>query len=136
MVAALKNNIMNKRVIDRHMFYGAKKNIFLRAIELRNNMTEAEKVLWEELKKKEIFKARWKRQHPVDIFVVDFYCHKYKLAIEVDGEIHLKEEIREHDDGRVHDIEKLGIKILRFKNKEIFDDIGTVLSRILNEIKI
>ena len=118
------------------MFYGAKKNIFLRAIELRNNMTEAEKALWEELKKKEIFKARWKRQHPIDIFVVDFYCHKYKLAIEVDGEIHLKEEIREHDDGRAHDIEKLGIKILRFKNKEIFDDIGTVLSRILNEINL
>ena len=116
------------------MFYGAKKNIFLRAIELRNNMTEAEKVLWEELKKKEIFKARWKRQHPIDIFVVDFYCHKYKLAIEVDGEIHLKEENREHDDGRAHDIEKLGIKILRFTNKEIFDDIGSVIYRILNEI--
>ena len=136
MVAALKNNTMNKRVIDRHMFYGAKKNIFLRAIELRNNMTEAEKVLWEELKKKEIFKARWKRQHPIDIFVVDFYCHKYKLAIEVDGEIHLKEEIREYDDGRAHDIEKLGIKILRFSNKEIFYDIESVLYRILNEIKL
>ena len=116
------------------MFYGAKRNIFLRAIELRNNMTEAEKNLWEELKKKEIFKARWKRQHPIDIFVVDFYCHKYKLAIEVDGEIHLKEEIREHDDGRAHDIEKLGIKILRFTNKEIFDNIEFVKNRILKEI--
>ena len=125
---------MNKRVIDRHMFYGAKRNIFIRAIELRNNMTEAEKILWEELKKKEIFKARWKRQHPIDIFVVDFYCHKYKLAIEVDGEIHLKEEIREHDDGRAHDIEKLGIKILRFTNKELFDNIEFVKNRILREI--
>lgn len=104
------------------MFYGAKRSIFLRAIELRNNMTKAEKILWEELKKK-VFKARWKRQHPVDIFVVDFYCHKYKLAIEVDGEIHLNEEIQEHDVGRAHDIEKLGIKILRFKNKEVLEDI-------------
>jgi very-short-patch-repair endonuclease len=125
---------MNKRIIDRHMFYGAKRNIFLRAIELRNTMTEAEKNLWEELKKKEIFNARWKRQHPIDIFVVDFYCHKHKLAIEVDGEIHLKEEIREHDDGRSHDIEKLGIKILRFTNKEIFDNIEFVRNRILKEI--
>ena len=116
------------------MFYGAKRNIFLRAIELRNTMTEAEKNLWEELKKKEIFNARWKRQHPIDIFVVDFYCHKHKLAIEVDGEIHLKEEIREHDDGRSHDIEKLGIKILRFTNKEIFDNIEFVRNRILKEI--
>ncbi|MFZ0281389.1 MAG: DUF559 domain-containing protein, partial [Bacteroidales bacterium] len=96
-------NNMENRMIERHMFYGAKKSIFLRAIELRNNMTQAEKILWEELKKKEIFKARWKRQHPIDIFVVDFYCHKYKLAIEVDGEIHLNEEVRERDDGREHD---------------------------------
>lgn len=116
------------------MFYGAKRSIFLRAIELRNNMTKAEKILWEKLKKKEIFKARWKRQHPIDIFVVDFYCHKYKLAIEVDGEIHLNEEIQEHNEGRSYDIEKLGIKILRFTNKEVFDDIEFVKNRILHEI--
>jgi very-short-patch-repair endonuclease len=116
------------------MFYVAKKSIFLRAIELRNNMTKAEKILWEKLKKKEIFKARWKRQHPIDIFVVDFYCHKYKLAIEVDGEIHLNEEIQEHNEGRSYDIEKLGIKILRFTNKEVFDDIEFVKNRILHEI--
>jgi very-short-patch-repair endonuclease len=97
-------------------------------------MTKAEKILWEELKKKEIFKARWKRQHPIDIFVVDFYCHKYKLAIEVDGEIHLNKEIQEHDEGRSYDIEKLGIKILRFTNKEVFDDIEFVKNRILHEI--
>ncbi len=121
-------------MIVRHMFYGAKKSIFFRAIELRNNMTLAEKILWEELKKREIFKSRWKRQHPIDIFVVDFYCHKYKLAIEVDGEIHLNEEIREHDDGREHDIEKLGIKILRFTNREVFEDIRKVKNRILDEI--
>jgi len=116
------------------MFYGAKKNIFLRAIDLRNNMTKAEKILWEELKKKEIFKARWKRQHPIDIFIVDFYCHKFKLAIEVDGEIHLNEEIQEHDDGREYEIEKYGIKILRFTNKEIFEDIESVKNSILLEI--
>ena len=125
---------MSKRVIERHMFYGARKNIFLRAIELRNSMTIAEATLWEELRKKEIFKARWKRQHPVDIFVLDFYCHKYKLAIEVDGEIHLQEEVREHDDGREHDIEKLGIKILRFTNKEVLENIEFVKECILYEI--
>ena len=101
---------------------------------LRHNMTEAEKILWEELKKKEIFNARWKRQHPVDIFIVDFYCHRFKLAIEVDGEIHLNEEILEHDDGREYEIEKFGIKILRFTNKEVFEDIESVRNRILKEI--
>lgn len=91
---------MNKRVIERNMFYGANKIIFLRAVELRKNMTIAEKLLWEELKRKEIFKVRFKRQHPIDIFIVDFYCHKFKLAIEVDGDIHLREEVKVYDDGR------------------------------------
>ncbi|HUX57759.1 MAG TPA: endonuclease domain-containing protein [Bacteroidales bacterium] len=125
---------MSKRVIERNMFYGASKNIFLRAIELRNNMALAEKLLWKELKRKEIFNARFKRQHPIDIFVVDFYCHKHKLAIEVDGEIHLKEEVQEYDDSRSHDIEKLGIKILRFTNKEVIENIEMVKQRILQEI--
>jgi len=116
------------------MFYGANKKIFLRAVELRNNMTLAEQVLWEELRKKETFKVRFKRQHPVDIFVLDFYCHQYKLAIEVDGEIHLRKEVQEHDDGRSHDIEKLGIKILRFTNREVLESIEVVRQRILQEI--
>jgi len=66
--------------------------------------------------------------------VVDFYCHKYKLAIEVDGEIHLNEEIKERDNGREHDIEKLGSSILRFTNKEIFENIESVKRCILDEI--
>jgi len=126
--------IMQKRVIERHMFYGAGKKIFITAIELRNNMTEAEKVLWEELRNREMFKARWKPQHPIDIFIVDFYCHKYKLAIEVDGGIHLNQEILEHDEGRAYDIEKHGIKIIRFTNNEIFENIESVKARILHEI--
>ena len=116
------------------MFYGANKKIFLRSIELRSSMTIAETRLWEELRKKELFKARLKRQHPVDIFVLDFYCHKYKLAIEVDGEIHLQEEVRERDDGREHEIEKLGIKILRFTNKEVLGNIEFVKECILHKI--
>jgi very-short-patch-repair endonuclease len=125
---------MNKRVIERTMFYGAKKKIFLHALELRNNMTTAEKLLWNELRKKEILNARFKSQHPIGIFIADFYCHKYKLVIEVDGEIHMNEDVMEYDDGRSHDIEKLGIKILRFSNKEIIDNIDIVIKRILNEI--
>ena len=116
------------------MFYGATKNIFIKAYELRNNMTDAEKALWEVLKRKDIFKVRFKKQHPIDIFIVDFYCHKCKLVIEVDGDIHLQKEVIEYDDGRTHDIEKFGIKILRFTNKEVFENIETVKDCILNEV--
>ena len=125
---------MQKRVIERHMFYGADKKTFLKALELRNNMTEAEKMLWCELRNRDVFKERWRPQHPVDIFIVDFYCHKHKLVIEVDGEIHMQEEVLERDDGRANEIEKLGIKILRFTNKEIFENIKSVKARIINEI--
>jgi very-short-patch-repair endonuclease len=126
---------MNKRVIERSMFYGASKRIFLRAVDLRNNMTFAEKILWEKLRNREMFKDRFKRQHPVDIFVVDFYCHKYKLAIEVDGGIHRTKEVMEHDNGRTHDIEKLGITILRFTNEEVIEDTEGVTKRILQKIE-
>jgi very-short-patch-repair endonuclease len=127
---------MQKRVIERHMFYGAGKRTFLKALELRNNMTEAEKMLWGELRNRDVFKERCRPQHPVDIFIVDFYCHKYKLAIEVDGEIHLDPDVLEHDEGRRYVIEKLGIKILRFTNNEIFENIESVKARILNEIEL
>jgi very-short-patch-repair endonuclease len=120
--------------MDRNMFYGANRNIFERASELRKNMTEAEKVLWNELKNRQIFKARFRRQHPIDIFIADFYCHEHKLVIEVDGGIHSETDIKEHDIGREFEIEKLGIKILRFTNNEVLADIETVKRRILDEI--
>lgn len=81
---------MRSRVIERNMFYGAGRNTFERAKGLRKNMTKTEKILWKELKNRQIFKARFRRQHPIDIFVADFYCHENKLAIEIDGEIHQK----------------------------------------------
>ena len=116
------------------MFYGAGRNIFERAHDLRKNMTKAEIFLWNELKNRRIFGVRFRRQHPVDIFVVDFYCHELRLAIEIDGEIHLRNEISEYDDGRTHDIEKLGIKIIRFTNEQVFNEIDKVKSRILDTI--
>jgi len=112
------------------MFFGASRNTFEKAHELRNNMTDAEKVIWKELKNRRVFKTKFRRQHPIDIFIVDFYCHEFKLAIEIDGEIHLDKEIAEYDDGRTHDLEELGIKILRFTNNQVFNDINYVLKEI------
>ena len=88
---------MRSRVVERNMFYAASRNTFEMAHALRKNMTDAEKILWKRLKDKRIFRVKFRRQHPVDIFVLDFYCHELKLAIEVDGEIHLSAEMREYD---------------------------------------
>ena len=125
---------MKSRVIERNMFYGARKNTFQKAHFLRSKITDAEMVLWSRLKNRNIFKVRFRRQHPVDIFVLDFYCHEIKLAIEVDGRIHLKREIQEYDEGRSHDIEKFGIKMLRFTNEQILNNLNEVQTTILNTI--
>ena len=124
------------RVIERTMFYGASPNTFDKTWLLRNNMTEAEKIVWDKLKNRNVFKARFRRQHPIGSFIVDFYCHEYKLAIEIDGEIHLKNEVIEYDDGRSHDIEKFGIKILRFTNNEVFTDLKKIMEEILKAISV
>ena len=113
------------------MFYSASKNTFEKARLLRNNMTEAEKILWDKLKDRKIFKSRFRRQHPISIFIVDFYCHEFRLAIEVDGGIHLNKEIAEYDDGRTCDLEKFGIIILRFRNDKVLNNLDFVLHKIL-----
>ena len=79
--------------------------------------------------------VKLRRQHPVDIFVPDFYCHELKLAIEVDGKIHLSTEAREYDEGRSFELENLGIKILRFTNGQIFENIDYVHDSIFKIIK-
>ena len=125
---------MRSRVIERNMFYGASRNTFEKAHGLRKKMTNAELLLWNKLKNRELFAVKFRRQHPIDIFVVDFYCHELKLAIEIDGGIHLIKEVSEYDDGRTHDIENFGIKIIRFSNDQVINDIDNVLLGILNII--
>ena len=93
-------------------------------------MTLAELILWKKLKDRNIFKTKLRRQHPVDIFIVDFYNHEHKFAIEIDGEIHNNEDIREYDLGRKADIEKLGIRVIRFTNDEVVYKIGNVINKI------
>jgi very-short-patch-repair endonuclease len=75
-----------------NMFYGATPEIFRKAKNLRNNLTFHEKKLWEELRGNKLHGLRFKSQHPIDQFIVDFYCHKLKLVIEIDGNSHLSHD--------------------------------------------
>jgi very-short-patch-repair endonuclease len=126
---------MRSRVIERNMFYGASPNIFEKATALRKNMTLAELILWKKLRDRKLFKTKFRRQHPVNIFIVDFYCHEYKLAVEIDGEIHLNEEANEYDSNRTNDLNKFGIKVLRFSNDQIIFNMDSVIIKILEEIQ-
>jgi very-short-patch-repair endonuclease len=80
------------RSIEREIYFGAKPYLFRLALTKRNDPTEAEKVLWKHLKKFRQTGFIFRRQHPIDIFIADFYCHKLKLIIEVDGEIHFNDQ--------------------------------------------
>jgi very-short-patch-repair endonuclease len=114
------------------MFYGAKRTIFQNAYDLRKDMTPAEKVLWERLNKSQLG-VRFKAQQPIDIFIADFYCHKYKLVIEVDGEIHLSQ--KEYDENRTAELERLDLTIVRFTNDEVVNDIEVVIEKIKGYLK-
>jgi len=111
------------------MFLGANSLIFKNAEALRNNMTHAEMVLWAYLKGNQLG-AKFRRQHPLGIYIADFYCHQHKLIIEIDGSIHNLPEIIKNDFERQINLENDGIKFLRFKNEEIFNHLEKVLETI------
>jgi len=117
------------------MFVGAKPDLFKHASNMRKNPTEAEKKLWKYLRNMRSDGFIFRRQHPIDIFIADFYCHKLKLVIEVDGEIHEETENREYDDGRSGELEKYEIKVIRFRNEEIINNQELVIKEIQSVIK-
>jgi very-short-patch-repair endonuclease len=126
----INNQIM--RELDKNMYFKAAPEIFENAKRLRENMTNSEKLLWEKLKGKQICGLRFRRQHPIDIFIADFYCHEVKLVIEIDGEIHVEHE--EYDDGRTAELEKYNITVVRFRNSEIDNDIEKVVKEIKSTV--
>jgi very-short-patch-repair endonuclease len=112
------------------MFYNAKPVIFERAKAMRENMTDAEEAVWKLLKSKNMLGLRFKPQHPIDIFIADFYCHQLKLVIEIDGGIHKSKEQKEYDIGRTAELENWGIKVVRFTNEEVENDINQIQNEI------
>jgi len=114
------------------MFYNAKPTIFERAKLLRANMTDAELKLWSYLRNNKLG-VRFKAQHPIDLFIADFYCHQVKLVVEVDGSIHNLQT--DYDEGRTEEIERFGIVVIRFTNDEVIHHIDKVLISIQATIK-
>jgi very-short-patch-repair endonuclease len=114
--------------LDKNMYFRAKPGVMNLAKMLRNNMTFHEKLLWEKLKGKQICGIRFRRQHPINFFIADFYCHEVKLVVEIDGEIH--NDKMDYDDGRSAEMEKFGIVVIRFTNYEVETNIVTVVNKI------
>jgi very-short-patch-repair endonuclease len=104
------------------------------AKQMRRNSTEAEEALWHRLKNKQVVGLKFRRQHPIDKFIADFYCHEKRLVIELDGSIHAHDEQRDLDKGRTDTLNEFGIKVLRFKNEEILDNVEEVIKKITGHI--
>ena len=120
--------------IEKAMHFGAKAELFRLAQEMRKKPTEAEECLWEQIRKLRVYGFPFRRQHPIDFYIADFYCHKLRLVIEVDGEIHLNDAAFEHDDGRTGELERLGIKVIRFTNEQVLNNQDLVLAQIKDYI--
>ena len=120
---------------DDGMWKGAPSDSFSKAQFLRRNETIAEKLLWEKLRNNQLGGLKFRRQHPVNIYIADFYCHKFKLIIEIDGDYHNQEEQKQKDKVRTEVLRLNDLKIIRFKNEEVEQDINQVLTTIKNKIE-
>ncbi|MFW5770530.1 MAG: endonuclease domain-containing protein [Spirochaetota bacterium] len=106
----------------------------IRRQKLRNEATIAEKTLWHYLRKNRVKNVKFRRQHSIGPYIVDFYAPQVKLVIEVDGPTHYEEKAIMFDKERTKFIESNGIKVIRFTNNEVYTNIDGILTVIENMI--
>ena len=103
---------------------------------LRTHMTDAEQVLWHRLRRKQIHGVQFYRQKPLLVFIVDFYCPAAKLVIELDGSQHFEAEHQAKDQDRDAALAGLGLRVLRFDNRQVLlatDAVLEVINKIVKE---
>ena len=100
------------------------------AREMRRQATPAEALLWQQLRRGWMGGHRFRRQHPVGQFILDLYCADRKLAIELDGAHHAEEDQALRDEERTAVLRGYGIRVLRFRNEEVLNDLESVITRI------
>jgi very-short-patch-repair endonuclease len=108
----------------------AKASIYQHAKDLRHSQTKAEQKLWTLLRNKQLKGKKFRRQHAIADYVVDFYCHECTLAVELDGNYHNSEESKEYDKARTVFLNESGITVLRFWNEEVIKEVERALEKI------
>ena len=111
------------------MFYESSPITFENAKKLRNEPTYSEIIFWS-LLKQHFSNFRFKRQHPISQYIADFYCHKLKLVIEIDGGIHQTEEVKNNDILKDEFLQSLDLKILRFTNDEVCKNGESIVKKL------
>ncbi len=102
--------------------------------QLRTNMPKPEEILWQRIRRKQLG-VKFRRQHGIGRYIVDFYCAELKLVIEIDGDSHFSDEGKEKDAMRDAFMEALGIKVLRFTNEEVMKQTESVLERLFSLVR-
>jgi len=98
-------------------------------------MTDPEIILWSRIKNRQILGLKFRRQHGIGPYIVDFYCPDIKLAIEIDGGQHNREENIIYDEERTAYLNSLNIKVIRYWNSEVLKEINNVIEDLINKIK-
>ena len=106
------------------------KNLKQASRNLRSNMTDAEQLLWQRIRRKQILELQFYRQKPILNFIVDFYCPEVSIVIECDGGQHYTELGLEADQNRDHTLSELGLITLRFTNHQILTEIDAVIEQV------
>ena len=118
------------------MYLTIKQQTLFIARQLRKNMTPAEKLFWQHIRHEQFHQLRFLRQHPLfysyndhlKFFIADFYCHQLRLVIEIDGGIH--ESQKDYDVIRTDILQTMKLKVVRFKNEDVLNNIEKVLQRM------
>jgi very-short-patch-repair endonuclease/ribosomal protein S18 acetylase RimI-like enzyme len=109
---------------------GASNVLFGYSKNLRQELTSAEQLMWDNLRNRKIDDLKFRRQHPIGKYIADFYCHQKLLVIELDGSIHNLPENKDYDRARDEYFRELGITVLRFTNEEVLGNMSSVLKKI------
>jgi very-short-patch-repair endonuclease len=120
---------------DYLLHLNAGEEVFRKAPELKHPMTGAERLLWDKIRNRKLHGLKFRRQHPLLYYIADFYCHEKRLVIEVDGGIHFENKVKEHDQNRTAELDRLGITVIRFTNAQIFEQLAQVLEEIILFVK-
>lgn len=118
----------------RHQGNKSNRSLITAARELREESTFAEAALWRELRGRGFAHVKFRRQHQIGDYIVDFYCRWLGVVIEIDGASHDIDRIRESDALRTRYLESLGLTVLRFDNQRVFRELGAVLDEIFRVV--
>jgi very-short-patch-repair endonuclease len=119
---------------DDKLHKGADPKLFHYARQHRQAMTEPEKILWNHLRNRRLNGFKFRRQHPIADFIADFFCLECSLVVEVDGGYHSERDQKEYDEGRTYELSQLKIRVIRFTNREVMENIEFVLKSIESQL--